>query len=163
MHRLAAEVRKGRNNDPDSISLQTRTLRYNKCHWLTIDALEEHWKDTRLDAKKVDYTHSTLLSAGTQLIVTTTNVTAFSAAPFLDMHGATVLIDGQQVVEPAGLDRPVSKAMFVLQDSVWSWIPPTATGLPPVPPQGAGLQKAHLLSGPIDDAFLEPFIIVRGS
>ena len=47
-----------------------RTLRYNKCHWLTIDGLGEHWVDARLDAKRVDYTHSTTLSAKTQLVRT---------------------------------------------------------------------------------------------
>jgi len=161
MVRLEAEVRKGRNTNPDSISLQTRTLRYNKCHWLTIDALGEHWVDARLDAERVDYTHSTTLSANTQLVVSASNVTAFSAAPFLDMHGATIIVNGQVVAEPAGLEQPITKAMFVLNGGSWEWIPPTAAGLPPAPPMGNGLQKAHLLQGPIDDAFLDPFIVVR--
>ena len=159
MRRLTAEVRKGRDTDPDSISLQTRTLRYNKCHWLTIEGLDEHWLDSRLDAKRVDYTHSETLSANTQLVVSSSNVNAFTAAPFLDMSGATVIIDGQTVQEPAGLDRPVVRSMFVKEGGTWSWIPPTASGLPPVIPDSA-LQKAHLLQGPIDDAFLEPFIVV---
>ena len=159
MRRLTAEVRKGRDTDPDSVSLQTRTLRYNKCHWLTIEGLDEHWLDSRLDAKRVDYTHSETLSANTQLVVSSSNVSAFTAAPFLDMSGATVIIDGQTVQEPAGLDRPVVRSMFVKEGGTWSWIPPTASGLPPVVPDGA-LQKAHLLQGPIDDAFLEPFIVV---
>ena len=30
-------------------------------------------------------------------VVTASNVTAFSAAPFLNMHGATILINGQTV------------------------------------------------------------------
>ena len=30
-------------------------------------------------------------------VVTASNVTAFSAAPFLNMHGATILINGQAV------------------------------------------------------------------
>jgi hypothetical protein len=29
-------VRAGRDTDPDSISLQSRTLRYNSCHWLAM-------------------------------------------------------------------------------------------------------------------------------
>jgi hypothetical protein len=85
---------------------------------------------------------------------------AARAAPFLDMHGAIVVVNGQIVQEPAGLDRPIGKSMFVKDGSGrWSWIPCTASGLPPVVSDGV-LQKAHLLQGPIDDAFLEPFIIV---
>ena len=154
-------MRKGRDTNPDSISLQTRTLRYNSCHWLAIDALWEHWVDARLDAQRVDYTYSATLSSNTQLVVTTSNVRAFSAAPFLDMHGATVVIDGQTIPEPTGVESPISKAMFVQDDAgSWVWIPPTASGLPP-PLLGPGvLQKSHLLTGPIDDAFLEPFIVV---
>jgi hypothetical protein len=154
-------VRKGRDTNPDSISLQTRTLRYNSCHWLSIDALGEHWVDARLDAERVDYTYATELSAKTQLVVTASNIRAFSASPFLDMDGATISINGQTVLQPTGLECPIKKAMFVLDDAGnWLWIEPTASGLPP-PPLGLGqLQKSHLLQGPIDDAFYEPFIVV---
>jgi dienelactone hydrolase len=76
--RLEAEVRKGRDTDPDSISLQTRTLRYNRCHWLTIEGLDVHWEDSRLDAKRIDYTHSEILSANTQLVVIASGVSAFT-------------------------------------------------------------------------------------
>ena len=77
--------------------------------------MQEHWKDSRLDAQKVDYTHSATLSAKTQLVVTTNgNITAFSASPFIDMHNATILVDGQVVQEPAGLTQPIIKSLFVL-------------------------------------------------
>ena len=36
---------------PLKLSLQTRTLAYNKLHWLQVNSLEEHWKDTRIDAE----------------------------------------------------------------------------------------------------------------
>jgi len=72
---------------------------------------------------------------------------------------ATIIVDGQVVQEPAGLDQPITKSLFVLKHGSWEWLPPAASGLPPPSTDGA-LQKYHLLQGPIDDAFLEPFIVV---
>ena len=36
---------------PQKIHLQTRTLRYNRHHWVEIIGLTEHWKDSRVDAE----------------------------------------------------------------------------------------------------------------
>ena len=165
-------VRKGRDTDPDQITLQTRTLRYgNTCHWLQLLGLVEHWRDARLEAKRVDYTHSETLSVSTQLVVTTNgNVTAFSAAPFKDMRNAIVIIDGERisrqslaVVAKEEEQQPIHKAFFRKQQcqdgsDCWEWVPPggAEAAMVAAPP----IQKTIGLQGPIDDAFMAPFIVV---
>ena len=44
-------LNQGRDHFPKKIHLQTRTLRYNRHHWVEIIGLKEHWKDSRVDAE----------------------------------------------------------------------------------------------------------------
>ncbi|MEK9985779.1 MAG: hypothetical protein VW879_13660, partial [Opitutae bacterium] len=44
-------LNQGCDHFPKKIHLQTRTLRYNRHHWVEIIGLTEHWKDSRVDAE----------------------------------------------------------------------------------------------------------------
>jgi pimeloyl-ACP methyl ester carboxylesterase len=166
MRRLESYVRQGRDTNPDRVTLQTRTLRYgNKCHWLRLLGLAEHWRDARIDATRVDYTHTEVLSETTRLIVTTNgNVTKFSAAPFAEMGAATIVVDGQ-IVPPPGLTAPIHTATLQKQPNsaaVWEWCLPLGYEEhrdAPLPP----ICKTVGLQGPIDDAFMAPFIVITPS
>src|SRR5690606_23154842 len=60
-------VAKGRDRYPSHISLQTKTLRYNRCHWIEILRLAEHWAGAKIDAAAVE---------PGRIRLTTTNVAA---------------------------------------------------------------------------------------
>src|SRR5439155_3995311 len=50
---MSDAARKGIDRHPKEISFQTRTLRYNRCHWIEVLGLAKHWEDSRVDASMV--------------------------------------------------------------------------------------------------------------
>ncbi len=127
--RFLGDVVKQGRTQPDRVMLQTRTLRYNRMHWVELLGLGKHWEDARVDgARQADGT----------VVLTTKNATALRlAAPM-----AKVTIDGQ---------TPPPGPLLVKAGTRWK----TMQDLPP------GLAKRPGLQGPIDDAFLEPFLVVE--
>jgi hypothetical protein len=146
--RIDSILETGRTPIPRKVRLATPTLKFNRQYWVTVDALGHHWEPARVDAiLKDDHT----VEAATK------NVTAVSFrmdpgyCP-LDVHEIPeVILDGQKLkAAPVGSDRSWT-AMFRRNGSKW------AAG----PAEPAGLVKRHDLQGPIDDAFMESFMIVR--
>jgi pimeloyl-ACP methyl ester carboxylesterase len=139
MAKLDDAVRAGRNTKPESVSLQTRTLRYNRMHWLEILGLDAHWQDSRVDAKLVS-------PAG--LEVTTKNIHSLKLTPPRAIDGIT--IDGQQLAAPK-----TESIELVKEDGKWAFT--TAKALGKLNRKRPGQQ------GPIDDVLLEPFLVVTPS
>lgn len=146
--RIDSIVERGRNRVPRKVRLATPTLKYNRQYWVTVDGLGHHWEPARVDA---------VLADDHTVQATTKNVTAltFSMDPGycpLDVHLVPELsIDGQKLKgTPVGSDRSWTCS---LRRSGGRWALATA-------PE-AGLVKRHDLQGPIDDAFMESFMIVR--
>ena len=50
---MDAAVAKGRPQAPERVRLSTPTLKYNKVDWVTVNALQEHWTLSEVDATKV--------------------------------------------------------------------------------------------------------------
>jgi len=136
MRQMQAAVAKGRDRRLPKISLQTRTLRYSRMHWVEALGLEEHWEDARIDAEYVQ---------GNQLTVTTRNVTSLSLSPPVDP--SSLVIDGQALEL-----KPVHPLMLQRENNRWL----VASKIP----ENAPPRKSPRLQGPIDDAFLEPFLVV---
>ncbi|MFO0871520.1 MAG: prolyl oligopeptidase family serine peptidase [Pirellulales bacterium] len=147
LRQLLAELadidRKGRTAEPTAVTLQTRTLRYAKLFWLEARGLEQHWQEARLDAR---------LSAGETTTVDTRGVTSFRLQP--PAPTARLVVDGQTVKLPAvrlaagqsfTLERPAGGNWRVIGDE---------------PANPATRRKRPGLQGPIDDAFLDPFLFV---
>ncbi|MCP4513042.1 MAG: prolyl oligopeptidase family serine peptidase, partial [Fuerstiella sp.] len=44
-------AKRGRVTDVTEVKLQTHTLKYNRMHWLTVDALQEHWQPSHVSAE----------------------------------------------------------------------------------------------------------------
>jgi len=128
-------VAKGREEWPAKVSIETRTLAYNRQKWLTITALKEHWQDSRADAE---------LDAKTGIVkVTTKGVAGLEITP--PPGATTVTIDGK-AVQPKKVGG-VWK--FAHTGGEWS------TG------EIAGPRvKSHGLQGPIEDGFMGRFLIV---
>jgi dienelactone hydrolase len=139
----------GRNPMPGKVRFTTWTLRYNKMLWVTVDALGEHWERARVNAQIAD-DHRVELD--------TLNVTALTLdmapglCPLDTTRKPTVVIDGQELEGAAvGSDRSWT-AHFQKAKGLWR-----STSV-----RGAesGLSKRHGLQGPIDDAFMDSFLMV---
>jgi pimeloyl-ACP methyl ester carboxylesterase len=122
---------------PDHVRFLTYTTRYNRSHWVSVDGLEKHYDRADVDAERLD--------SGKRYKVTTRNVARLTLRE--TNHAARLSIDSQQI-------RLKSTPSVTLEKSGARWrVAKSAT-----PP---GLHKTHGLQGPIDDAFLEPFLLVR--
>jgi len=146
--RIDSIAARGRDPIPRTIRFTTWTLRYNQIKWLTVDALDQHWERARIDAE-LDGAHNSVK-------LTTTNITALTLSfesgtcPFDITHRPIVEINGTAITaSPAESDRSWI-AHFSKQDGMWK-----NSSVP------AGLAKRHGLQGPIDDAFMDSFLIVR--
>ena len=143
LRRLAASAKRGLDRHPEKVTLQTRTLRYDRCRWIRIDQLERHWNDSRVDA----------LQRNGRIEIATRNVAALEigARDSHDLAGAEVAIDGASLRLS---DTTRSTIILRRSDGVWSLGDET---------RPTGLLKRHGLQGPIDDVFLEPFLVVTPS
>ncbi len=144
LKRMAAAVKQGRNATPKTVSLQTQTLRYNRMAWVQVQGLREHWQDSRVNAS---------IEADGRIRVATKNITALRLTPHKNMAGAVIEIDGDVVTVPK-TDRPSIVADLRL-DGNWKLVDPRA--------DRDELRKRIGLQGPIDDAFMEPFLVVMPS
>lgn len=122
---------------PDHIRFLTYTTRYNSSHWVTADRLQKHYERSEVEAKRSQ--------GGKQYEITTRNITRLT----LRETGAAgqIVIDGQSMKV-----KPAPELAFEKAASGWS----VAKG-----GKASGLFKTHALQGPIDDAFLDPFLLVR--
>jgi hypothetical protein len=134
----------GRAPLPREIRFSTYTLRYPESAWLTLHGLEKHWERADTVAR---------LDSSSAATLSTKNVSALSLAlPAL----RTLTIDGQSLaVPPPSSPHPSSASQpshfFRKIAGQWSF----ASAAP------AGLRKSPGLTGPIDDAFMDPFVFVR--
>jgi acetyl esterase/lipase len=166
--RLASLAEAGRRSSPDEIRFSTYTLKYNKMNWLTIDGLDEHWKKARV--------HAEIWRGGTpRVILETENVSAFTIdfPPGFDPSHSYRYTDKIAEREPLGLeirdgiDSDKNGPWFFpvkLRKSDRSWTVSavrTNGKWSPGTPSADGLRKKHDLQGPIDDAFMDSFVIVR--
>ncbi len=131
---LRKAVEETAGKSPNHVRFVTYTTRYNNAHWVTIEGLEESYKRADVDAKRTDDSK--------QYTVTTKNV----ARVRFDVPAASFAIDGQTL--KAGANPTFEKI-----NGKWA----VATGRP------SGLRKIHRLQGPIEDAFTDGFVAVRGT
>ncbi|HEY0707583.1 MAG TPA: prolyl oligopeptidase family serine peptidase [Polyangia bacterium] len=138
---------RGRDPLPRRVSLATPTLRYNRQAWLQVDALDEHWKLAELEGSLRDR----------EIAITTSNTRALRIAiptgrsPFFPGEPApAIVIDGQRVTGPLPASDRSYTAAFVRQGRRW-----VAGSL-----SEGDLRKRSGLQGPIDDAFMDSFLIV---
>jgi hypothetical protein len=121
---------------PDHIRFATYTTRYNRDYWVTLDELAKQYERAEVDAKRSD--------DRARYDVTTTNLTRLVLRQ--TDHAASIDIDGQKLRVKAAPEMAFEKS-----SGIWK-----LASL-----REKGLHKRHGLQGPIDDAFLEPFLVVR--
>ncbi|MFT5467380.1 MAG: pimeloyl-ACP methyl ester carboxylesterase [Verrucomicrobiales bacterium] len=126
---------------PDQVEIQTRTLRYGSVHWVGITGMEEHWREARVSASRTDQLAE----------ITTENVTGLMVGARLDDGGSKLIVDGQTLEW-----GEQTKEVFLRKtDGKW--------GFEEDPWRSGGLQKLPRLQGPIDDAFMASFLLVKPS
>ena len=151
--RIDSIMNRGRNPMPREVRFTTWTLRYNRMHWVAINALAQHWSRARIDAAWD--------AAANTIRVATTNVTALTLDfpsglyPLDVSRPAEVIIDGQRLSSPKPQSDRSFKALFSREDKKWVLARPNTNS--------TALAKAHGLQGPIDDAFMDAFMFVRPS
>jgi|CXWL01.1.fsa_nt_gi hypothetical protein len=137
-------VKRGRNRKPQKVSLQTRTLRYPRMAWVEARGLQEHWRDARVDAELLD---------GGRVKVTTKNISELRLTPYKNMAAAVIEIDGD-LVDITKSQLP-ARVADLKRDGKWQLADPRK--------YRDELKKRIGLHGPIDDAFMEPFLVVLPS
>ncbi|HEX5102413.1 MAG TPA: alpha/beta hydrolase-fold protein [Pirellulaceae bacterium] len=143
LKRLEAAATKGRELKPTEVHLQTQTLKYGQYRWVKALRLEEHWNDSRVDAEIV----------GPDLVrVTTKNVSLLELSPPMDLYGKRVLVDGTEIRVNRRIGDSDAATLVKVLDT---WKLAEEADLYSSP-----LAKRPSLQGPIDDAFMEAFMVV---
>ena len=154
-------AKQGRSRLPHDLRFVTYTLKYNRVHWLTITQLAEHWRQARVICK--------LEPENNTITVTTDNVNGFRLT----------IPSGRS---PFSMDRPIKvilnrRASYLSKGSMHhvKTVRPETDGSWECefhfdgkdwkigPREKMGLVKRHGLQGPIDDAFMDSFVVVSPS
>ena len=149
--RIDSIVNVGRDPVPVKVRFTTWTLRYNRSFWVQVDGLEKHWERARVDADLFGRD-----GLGPEVI--TKNVSALTLTmppghypPELDTK-PSMTIDGEKV--DAGEHSPTGRGRLISARS-------TATGSRSTPTTTARCASGMACKGPIDDAFMDSFLMVR--
>lgn len=146
--KIDAIADRGRDPYPNKIRFTTFTLKYNRMKWVAIDGMGKHWDRARLDAE---------ITGSNTVKVDTQNVTAFSfdvgsgGSPLDQTTKAAVTIDGQVVQVPGPMSDRSWNVHFRKTGNNWAAAESAVAD---------GLHKKHDLQGPIDDAFMDSFVMV---
>lgn len=137
----------GRDTSFTYTSFTTYTLKYDRCGFVRVDGLGEHWEPADVIVSETD----------DGLSLSTENVTALTIdypagqSYFEATEPVWIDVDGEEIeAARPGTDRSF-RVQLHKEGEQWK--------LGPVP--GDGLRKRHGLQGPIDDAFMDSFIFVR--
>jgi hypothetical protein len=128
---IDAAAKKGRTN-PDHIRFVTYTTRFNRCFWVAVEGLDQHYERAEVDA--------TRSKDDSTMHLRTKNVSAL-----------TLKTPGIKKIEIDGHSIAASGAELKLVKRGGAW----AEG------EHTGMHKRPGLQGPIDDAFYASFLCVR--
>ena len=145
--RMASLAKTGNEIVPKTVHKVTYSLKYNRQYWITIDAMIEHWEAARIDAKILGPSSLEITSSGTTGLSFQMDP---GLCPFDITRPVQLTINGEQVRLPSPKSDRSWTASVHLAGSTW------VAGKPVV----AGLIKKHGLQGPIDDAFMDSFLMV---
>lgn len=146
--RMDSIMAKGRNPVPNEVRFTTWTLRYNEMLWVKLNGLEHHWERARVRAVIED--RQTVRLELTNVTSLTLSMPA-GLCPLDNGTKPTVIINGAKLEAPAaGSDRSWV-AHFEKTGSTWQNV---------TQPEMASLAKRPGLQGPIDDAFMDSFLMV---
>lgn len=147
---LAGHAKTGRPLpfDRKSIRFTTHTTKYNHCGWVTIAELTEPYAAAVVEAEISD--------DGSTAVVTTSNV----AAILLGREVANdVELDGVRLPLRDAGDGLLPDVYYLRSGEEWRLL---SYGESRAFQSNPDLRKRHGLQGPIDDAFMSSFVVVKG-
>jgi predicted esterase len=148
----ARHVARGRPEYPPHVHFVTYTLKYPSCFWIEIVGLERHYRRSLVDAESGE--------AGFTVKTENVRMLRLDLPPGVSRRGTPVKIDGQEL-EVRPYLTPDGTLHIYLEKREGRWHPTLpekiATDLSRRPQKAAGVQ------GPIDDAFTDAFLCVRGT
>jgi pimeloyl-ACP methyl ester carboxylesterase len=152
--RLEKIADKGREEVPRQVHWQSPTLNYNYAGWITVITLEEHWKDSRVDAE---------IAGPAEIRMTTKNVAGLFLHPevFGEAREWRVVVDGQNVaisVDP-NPDKPLIHELRK-RDGKWRFAAVSLAELTDDRDWKSKRTKRPGVTGPIDDCFTDSFVVV---
>jgi pimeloyl-ACP methyl ester carboxylesterase len=150
MRLIAEHVSAGRRT-PHELRFVTWTLKYNRCHWLEVLGLDQHYARAEISAK---------LRADTLVVDEPRNISRFaivtsglpSAPKSLQVGTSTISL----TASAGGTSDRIELARY---DGQWRAETESDSELAP----SSTIKKRPGVQGPIDDAFTSPFICVRGT
>jgi hypothetical protein len=122
---------------PNHLRFMTYTTRYNRDYWVSLDGLEKHYDRAEIDGQRDD--------DRSHYQIRTKNLTRLTLRE--TDRAKEIQIDGQTLKVKAAPE-------IALEKTGTGWKVDKNLKQP-------GLHKTHALQGPIDDAFLDPFLLVR--
>ena len=134
---------------PRQVRFTTWTLKYNTCDWVTVEEMRELYQPAVVIAR-VDKDSSTLH-------VNTTNVAVLRVSRDV---AETINIDGTVLRLGTAARGLLPGVYFELSGKHWETLDYDTSRTFVTNPD---LRKRHDLQGPIDDAFMQPFVCVRGT
>ncbi len=141
----------GRSEYPPQVRFVTYTLKYPACYWVEVLGLEKHYARAEVKAERVERGFR----------VQTENVRALHLfLPEGETRPQEVVIDGQTLsARPSANVLGTCHVYFEKKAGHWQpvWLQRLVTERSQRP------QKVHKLQGPIDDAFSDSFLCVRGT
>ncbi len=137
---------KGITQQPKKVTLVTHSLKFNQAHWVRIDGLEKHWEEARVDAERNDAGVTATTKNVSRLVF---KFSTMSLQKEIDKFGFK--IDGQQFAGALRAAKGGDVAYFRKTGGKWAISTVTSN-------EGT---KTHDLQGPIDDAFMDSFVMVR--
>jgi hypothetical protein len=147
----APYIARGREEYPKRVRFVTWTLRYPACDWVRLLGLDRHYEKAVVDAEKTEEGFK----------VTASNVRGLRLrVPQGELNDMTVTVNGQQVTaRPWKTAGGVASVYLQRKGERWTAVLPQRL----LTERQQRPQKSTGLQGPIDDAFLEAFLCVRGS
>lgn len=140
-----------RRETPREVRYRTETLKYDRCHWVRIDALGEGRRTPEIEAA---------VDADNVITVGTVNIDAYTLAPppALVTPNSDITINTNGVMSYRGPmpGESVSLRRVAGSRDTFERVPDGAAG-------ADELRKRHGLQGPICDAFTAPFLYVYGT
>jgi dienelactone hydrolase len=136
---------------PPRVHFVTWTLKYSSCSWVDLLGLDAHYQRALIDARHT--------AEGFE--VTTTNIRALSLRLPRDevLREQVVTIDGLKIKARPVFQRPDLYIYLEKRDGQWTSVLPERL----LTDRLRKPQKVSGLTGPIDDAFMAPFLCVRGT
>jgi dienelactone hydrolase len=140
----------GRDPVPVKIHFTTWTLRYNRSFWIQVDGLERHWEQARIESDLFGRD-----GFGPELKTKNVSALTLTLPPgFYPLElglTPTLTIDGDEVQANGPLSDRSWSAHFRKVNAQWKPVANADDGT---------LRKRHGLQGPIDDAFMDSFVMV---